>query len=114
MITGQVSPASEVTLATSVQGLASKDPVLRETSRTALVAAGSLAVIPLLQRLNDSADHVCWEAAQALGAIGDPAAAGALAEALDHPNQDVRWLAAEALIALGQDGLKQVLMILLT
>ena len=38
-------------------------------------------MVPLLQRLNDPADHVCWEAAKSPRRIGDPAAASTLADA---------------------------------
>jgi len=108
------SQEQQLCLIESIEALRSDDPVIRVKARSVLVAAGAAAVVPLLKRLKDPSDHVCWEAAKALGAIGDPAAANALVEALDHPNHDVRWLAAEALIALGREGLKQVLMALLT
>ena len=108
------SQEQQLGLIESIEALHSDDPVMREKARNALITAGSVAVVPLLQRLKDPADHVCWEAAKALGAIGDPAASNALVELLDHPNHDVRWVAAEALIALGRDGLRQLLMALLT
>ena len=40
---------------------------------------------------------------QAIGGIADPIAASALVSALDDPDGDVRWLAAEGLAALGRD-----------
>jgi HEAT repeat protein len=43
-----------------------------------------------------------WEAAKALGEIGDPAATEALIRALDDEMFDVRWLAGESLIAIGR------------
>jgi HEAT repeat protein len=64
--------------------------------------------------LKEPSERTCWEAAKILGAIGDPAAADALAELLDHENHDIRWVAAESLIAIGREGLKQVLMLLLS
>ena len=99
---------------TLVETLASASPTERERARKRLVATGHEAVIPLLHKLNAKSDHVCWEAAKALSEIKDPASANALAETLDHANHDVRWLAAEGLIAIGSEGLKQTLVALLT
>ena len=78
-----------------------------------MVDIGHAAVIPLLRTLKNPIEHVRWEAAKTLDAIGDPAAADALVEALDDASDDVRWVAAQALIALGWDAAKQVLISLL-
>ena len=99
---------------TLVETLGSTSPTEREHARKSLVAAGHEAVIPLLHKLKAPSDHVCWEAAKALSEIKDPASANALAETLDHASHDVRWLAAEGLIAIGSEGLKQTLVALLT
>ena len=109
--TGQSTPQDVNSLA---DALGSSDPAERERTREALVAAGHAAIIPLLIKLYSPIDHVCWEAAKALCAIKDPAAADALVEVLDHENDEVRWVAAQALIALGPEGLKQTLYALLT
>lgn len=101
-------------MAEAIKDLARANPTARERARQALVAAGPAAVLPLIQGLADRNDQVSREAARALGEIGDFAAAPALAEALDHPNLDVRWVAANALIALGYAGLKETLTALLT
>jgi HEAT repeat protein len=114
MNTIHASPEIRAGLASLGAALGSTDPIIREKSRIDLVATGSEAVVPLVQKLKDPVDRVCSEAAKTLGVIGDPAAASALAETLDHPNHDVRWVAAEALVALDRDGLKQVLILLLT
>jgi len=66
-----------------------------------MVDIGHAAVIPLLHKSKDPAEHVRWEAAKALEAIGDPAAEDALVETLEDESDDVRWVAGEALIALG-------------
>lgn len=109
----------KITLSTSeilklVETLGSTSPIERERARKRLVAAGHEAVIPLLHKLKAPSEHVCWEAAKALSEIKDPASANALAETLDHASHDVRWLAAEGLIAVGSEGLKQTLIALLT
>ena len=70
--------------------------------------------MPLIQKLGDPSEQVCWEAAKALGTIGDPAAANALVATMEHDSPDVRWVAADALIELGSEGLRQTLTALLT
>jgi HEAT repeat protein len=42
-------------------------------------------------------DHIRWEAAKTLGAIGDTRAIPSLVKALEDSDSDVTWLAAEAL-----------------
>ena len=96
-----------------VEGLASKRPAQREKTRKQIVKIGHAAVIPLLHKLTDPAEHVRWEAAKALAEIADPAAADALVDALGDGSSDVRWVAGEALIALGWEGAKHVLVRLL-
>ncbi len=97
-----------------LQALEHRDPIKREHARAALVKVGHEAVIPLLRMLNSRKLHVRWEAAKTLSEIRDPSTATALAETLDHDDHDVRWMAAEALIALGNEGLKQTLVALLS
>jgi HEAT repeat protein len=63
--------------------------------------------------LNDPDHEVRWEAAKALGEIADPWSAPALEETLMDAGFDIRWLAAEGLIALGRAGLKPLLATLL-
>ena len=94
---------------TLVRELASRDPAVREKAREALVATGTPAVPSLIQLLSHRKTHVRWEAAKALCGIADPIAATALVNALDDTDDDVRWLAAEGVTALGRDGLQPLL-----
>ena len=73
------------------------------------MSLGKPAVPSLIQLLSHRTPHVRWEAAKALGGIADPIAASALVSALDDPDGDVRWLAAEGLAALGRDALQPLL-----
>jgi HEAT repeat protein len=50
-----------------------------------------------------------WEAAEALGEIGDSETAPVLVKALEDEEFDVRWLAAEGLIKMNVRGLKPLL-----
>ena len=79
--------------------LASKDGVIRQNAREALVALGKPAVSSLIQALlNSTLDQVRWEAAKALGSISDTRSIPSLVKALEDSNHDVAWLAADALI----------------
>jgi HEAT repeat protein len=86
----------------------------REAARKALIRIGGPAVQPLIGLLGTAGqqncgEHACWEAAKALAAIGDPAAAPALLVALEDTNGGTRWLAAEGLIELGSPALVPLL-----
>jgi len=78
--------------------LASKDGVIRQKAREALVALGKPAVSSLIQALqNSKLDQVRWEAAKALGGISDTRSMPSLVKALEDSNSDVAWVAADAL-----------------
>jgi HEAT repeat protein len=96
-----------------VAELASPNPASRTKARKALVAIGKPTVPSLISLLAHRKPHVRWEAAKALCGIADPIAAFALVNALDDRDGDVRWLAAEGLAALGQEGLQPLLAALL-
>jgi hypothetical protein len=67
-----------------------------------LIALGEPAVPALNEALNPSRPWLtAYRAAEALGQIGDGRAAGALLEALHHPNSNVRWSAVRALAVVG-------------
>lgn len=80
-----------------------------QVARRKLVSIGSAAVGPLVRELASPTHWVRWEAAKALGQIGDKTAAEALVKALEDKEFDVRWLAAEGLINIGRDALKPLL-----
>ena len=101
------------TINSLIADLASDDGVLRVSARRSLVAMGRLAVDPLVKALADSNQWVRWEAAKALGQIGDPTATQALVSALEDKMFDVRWLAAEGLIAIGREALGPLLQALM-
>jgi HEAT repeat protein len=96
-----------------LDGLASRDPVVREKARESLVVVGKPAVPWLIPLLSHRKVHVRGEAAKTLCDIADPITATALVNALDDSEGDVRWLAAEGLAALGRDGLHPLLAALL-
>lgn len=92
-----------------VAGLSAKDPIQRQKARRWLVLSGHGAVDALIEVLGDRRPHVRWEAAKALGEIGDPAATPALIDALSDPEPDIRWLAAVGLSKIGPSCLAPLL-----
>jgi HEAT repeat protein len=105
----QEPTADSTSLDSLLATLGSYDGVARQHARRALVAIGGPAVASLIEALADPNDDVRWEAAKALGQIGDPVAAEALVRALEDKSSGVRWLAAKGLIALGREGLVPLL-----
>jgi len=78
--------------------LGSEDGMERQKAREALVLLKEPVVLPLIQALQTSkSDQLRWEAAKALGAIGDARAIPALVAALDDRDTDVGWVAADSL-----------------
>lgn len=101
------------TIKSLVADLSSPDGQVRVRARKSLVAIGGQAVKPLVKALASKKEWVRWEAAKALGQIGDPAAVQALITALEDNMFDVRWLAAEGLIAIGREALTPLLQALM-
>lgn len=92
-----------------INTLASNDGLRRRKARLALVDRDGAAVPDLMRALNHPNRDVRWEATKALGEIKDPLAAEALVRTLRDDRFGVRWLAAEALIALGPAGLSPLM-----
>jgi HEAT repeat protein len=96
-------------LETLIVDLSSRDDGVRVKARNSLVALGKTAVPPLIEALKNKNYLMRWEAAKALGEIGDPEAAPALVNSLEDEEFDVRWLAGEGLIKMNINGLKPLL-----
>jgi HEAT repeat protein len=89
--------------------LSDTDPRSRHEVRKQLVSMG-VSVLPMIyQKLTAPAWHVRWEAAKALGEIGDPAAGEMLVGLLQDDDTSVRWAAMGSLIELGRGSLRPVL-----
>jgi HEAT repeat protein len=83
-----------------------------QKARRKLVEMGSVVVPRLVQELSNEKYWVRWEVTKALGQIADKSSAEVLVKALEDKEFDVRWLAAEALINIGQDALEPLLIAL--
>jgi len=92
-----------------INDLASKNGQTRESARSSLVAMGKPAIAFLLPLLKERKHKIRWEAVKALGEIADPAAIDGLLQALTDEEFDVRWLAAEGLVAMGSQAVEPLL-----
>ena len=92
-----------------IKQLSNKDGQIREKARLKLVDIGKEATLPLTKLLTDKDKQTRWEAGKALGAIADPAAIPALIKTLEDDIFDIRWLASEALVAIGPDCIRPLL-----
>lgn len=97
-----------------IAALANNDVVARDRARLALVQIGKPAIQSLIVALKDARWIVRWEAAKALGEIGDPAAIPALIATLDDQRGAIRWLAAEGLIDMGSVAVEPLLQALVS
>jgi hypothetical protein len=92
-----------------IKQLQSKSGSERQRARAALVKIGKPAVARLVDLLSDPKEHMRWEACKALGNIEDPDAVIPLVDALRDDSMEVRWLAGEGLIALGEKAIIPIL-----
>ncbi len=104
---------AKATASQLVERLSLADGMARDAAREAIVKIGKPMTPRLVQLLSSPDEQLRWEAAKALAAIGDPAAAPALVGALEDPSFGVRWLASSGLITLGRDGLRPLLIALM-
>ena len=96
------SPQNHTDLDDLISELSNSDPSRRRKARYELIVQGDAAVLLLNQTLLTSfSKNARKEAAKALGEIGNSDAVYALIKALEDQNFEVRWDAAEGLIALG-------------
>ena len=100
---------NEITIGILIKQLSDKDGQVREKARLTLVDIGKEATLPLTALLTAKDQQTRWEAAKALVAIADPAAIPALIKTLEDDIFDIRWLASEALVAIGPDCIKPLL-----
>ncbi len=92
-----------------VKDLTCDNVIKCQNARRTLVSIGHDAVPWLVEALGNKREWVRWEATKALGQIADPAATDALIKALQDDMFDVRWLAAEGLIAIGKKAVPPML-----
>ena len=85
-----------------MEQLDSSDGVIRKDARESLVALGRISASSLGKALRRSGSvQLRWEAAKALGEIGDKRSIPVLVGALMDRDPDVAWLAAKGLARYG-------------
>jgi len=92
--------------------LQSNSPVERQHARETLGKIGKHVTPSLLHLLAHRNEHVRWEACKTLARIKDSKTGYPLAEMLLDDDADVRWVAAEALIALEEKAIEPLLRVL--
>ncbi len=96
-----------------IRNLGNDYGAIRQRARASLVAMGKNA-IDFLAELIVFPQHIYrWEAVKALGEMEEPETIPYLIEALSDDKSDVRWLAAEGLIRLGNRVIRPLLEALL-
>lgn len=89
-------------LAALIDALGDPAHPLHASAVDELAAIGPAAVPALCEALNPGKPWLTvYRAAEAAGRIGDGRATGALIQALNHPNSNVRWSAVRALTQVG-------------
>lgn len=89
--------------------LGSKHGVDREKARLALVSKGKDMIDYLMEYISHPKHTYRWEAVKTLEGINDPAAIPLFVQALEDDESDIRWIAAEGLIRLGEQSIEPLL-----
>jgi HEAT repeat protein len=103
------TPTETEQIAALIEDIGSNSAATRNRAHRELVALGHAAIGPLLDALNTSTEYGRGQAAKALGDIGDPSTAPSLVRAMEDLKFDVRWMAARAVVSMGQPGLEELL-----
>jgi hypothetical protein len=104
----------ESNVALLIGGLSDGDGIKRRRIRKELEKLGSKVTPQLIEALLHGDDRTRWEAAKTFIYLKDPEAADALTDALMDESFEIQWLAAEALIELGADAVKPLLLKLIS
>ncbi len=94
---------------TLVLKLNSRNGLIRKWARRKLVSIGTPAVSQLAELINQPAAQLRWEAVKAMKQIADPNSIPLFITLLDDKDEEVRWIAAEGLIAIGTQAIKPLL-----
>jgi HEAT repeat protein len=112
MMATQENVQPEQSISSLIADLDNADGIQRQKSRNTLISMGSEVVPALIDVVVNGKGHPRWEAIEALGFIGDPAAASILVDALMDDDVGIRWAASGALVRLGRPSLEPLLVAL--
>jgi HEAT repeat protein len=93
--------------------LGSKNGMKRKKAREKLVAKGENMIDFLMELLNHPKHIYRWEALKTMEEIGNPISIPLFIQAFEDDESDIRWIAAEGLIRLGNQSIKPLLKALL-
>lgn len=96
-----------------IERLSDENGIQRRSARMKLEEMGFEATPYLIKVLSSGKENARWKAVKALIKIKDPTSGDALCDALMDESFEVQWLAAEALIELGINAIKPLLLKLL-
>lgn len=89
--------------------LLSEDGMARKSARKELVRIGNDVVDYLIEYVNHPKHLYRWEAMKTLEEIADPSSIPLFIEALEDDESDIRWIAAEGLINIGEESIEPLL-----
>ena len=92
-----------------IKNLKSKNGLIRQEARVQLVSMGGKVIEDIAELLTQPRKRLRWEAAKAFTEIAHPGSIPHLIAALYDKDEDVRWLAAEGLIAVGKASITPLL-----
>jgi HEAT repeat protein len=92
-----------------ISELSSDDRKVREKARLSLILISEPAILSLVKALDSKNNYLRWQAVKTLALMRNPDTIPFLVGALVHRDIDVRWLAAEGLIALGSKSVMPLL-----
>ncbi len=108
MIDKNINP-EDMEIKQLLEALGSDDGMERKKAREKLVAKGKNMIDFLMELLNNPKHILRWEALKTLEEIDDPLCIPLFIRALEDDEMDVRWIAAEGLIKLGEQSVKPLL-----
>ena len=114
IISNEITMTTKESIEGLIEQLSNLDGAERERARQKLVKIGRPALPFLIDLLSNRTQLLRWEGCKAIGSIADPATAKVLLKALSDESAEIRWLAAEGLIALKQQALVPLLQTLET
>jgi hypothetical protein len=108
-------PGDLATIEALINDLGSKDGIVRQKARNALVQIGLPAMESLTVAFETKKNaYAHWEAAKAISTIGGPEAVSPLLHALADDDFSIRWIATEGLIAVGGIALESLAKVLVS
>jgi hypothetical protein len=108
-------PEDPATITDLVNDLGSKNGIVRQKARNALVKIGLPAMKALTVAFETKKNaYAHWEAAKAISAIGGPEAVSPLLQALSDDDFSIRWIATEGLVAVGGIALEPLTKVLVS